>query len=404
MRFLPRLLRKVVKKGSLTLLGPGGFKESFGADDGTPPVSIRINKGSLDWTLPMNPELHFAEAYMDGTLDIIEGNVYDLLVLFYRNRRQIDMTAGQVFWNGLARRLKRLQQHNSVTSARANVKHHYDLKDELFDLFLDEDRQYSCGYFPTTHETLEEAQELKKQHIIRKLNLKDGQSVLDIGSGWGGLALDVARAANVDVKGITLSKNQARIANARAEEAGLGDRVRFEIQDYRTITDKFDRIVSVGMLEHVGARHLRDYFMHLRDALAPDGVALVHSISTKSPPGITGPFIRKYIFPGGYSPALSEIVTAIELTGLWVLDIEIWRRHYGYTLKAWRKRFEERRDEAVAMFDERFARMWEFYLAACQGVFFHGSSNVVQIQLGRNAESVPLTRDYIYSGNQSDGL
>ena len=396
MRFLPRLLGKVVKKGKLTLLGPGGYQESFGADDGTTPVTIRIHKASLDWTLPLNPELHFAEAYMDGTLDIVEGNIYDLLVLFYRNRRQIDMTAGQIFWHGLARRLKRLQQHNSIASARAHVRHHYDLKDELFDLFLDDDKQYSCGYFPTTNETLEEAQEHKKQHIIRKLNLKDGQSVLDIGSGWGGLALDIARAADVNVKGITLSENQARLANARAKAAGLNDRVRFEIQDYRTNSEKFDRIVSVGMLEHVGARHLKDYFMHLRDALAPDGVALVHSISTKSPPGITGPFIRKYIFPGGYSPALSEIVTAIELTGLWVLDIEVWRRHYGYTLKEWRKRFEERRDEAVAMYDEKFARMWEFYLAACQGVFFHGSSNVVQIQLSRNAEGVPLTRDYLY--------
>lgn len=402
MKFLPRLLNKVVKTGSLTLLGPNGFRQSFGADDCANPVTIRVNKPSLDWSLPLNPELHFAEAYMDGTLDIVEGNVYDLLVLFYRNRRQIDMTAGQVFWHGLARRLKRLQQHNSISTARAHVRHHYDLRDELFELFLDDDRQYSCAYFPTTHETLEEAQDLKKRHIIRKLNLKDGQSVMDIGSGWGGLALDIARAADVEVKGITLSENQARVANARAEEAGLGDRVRFEIQDYRTQTGKFDRIVSVGMLEHVGARHLNDYFMHLRSALAADGVALVHSISTKSPPGITGPFIRKYIFPGGYSPSLSEIVSAVELTGLWVLDIEVWRRHYGYTLREWRKRFEERRDEAVAMYDEKFARMWEFYLAACQGVFFYGSSNVVQLQIGRNADGVPLTRDYIYSDVQSE--
>jgi len=396
MRFLPGLLRKAIKNGRLTLLGPIGFEETFGTDDGSTPVTIRISKPSLDWKLPLNPELRFAESYMDGDLEIVEGDVYDLLVLFYRNRKQFDLSPGQIFWRGVARRLKRLQQHNSLSLSRTHVKHHYDLTDELFDLFLDADKQYSCAYFPDGDETLEEAQAKKRRHIVRKLNLEDGQRVLDIGCGWGGLALEIAAAADVEVVGITLSENQARIANERAEKAGVRDRVSFRIEDYRELGEKFDRIVSVGMLEHVGARHLREYFMAVRDALAPEGVALVHSISTKSPPGVTGPFIRKYIFPGGYSPALSEISAAIELTGLWVLDIEVWRKHYGYTIREWRKRFAARRAEAVALYDERFARMWEFYLAATEGVFFYGSSNVLQIQLGRERDGVPISRDYLY--------
>ena len=396
MRFLPHLLRKTIHDGQLTLLGPDGFRETFGKDDGTPPVTIRLNKASLDWTLPLNPELHFAEAYMDGTLDVVEGEVYDLLVIFYRNRKHFDLTAVQIFWRSISRRLRRLQQHNSIASARAHVKHHYDLKDELFELFLDEDKQYSCAYFPQQNETLEEAQAKKKKHIISKLNLQDGQSVLEIGSGWGGLALEIATTANVKVTGVTLSENQARISNERAAAMGLADRVKFELMDYREVTEQFDRVVSVAMLEQVGARHLSEYFLGLRDRLGPNGLALVHSISTKSPPGITGPFIRKYIFPNGYSPALSEIVSAVELSGLWILDVEVWRKHYGHTLREWRERFAARRDEAVAMYDERFARMWEFYLAACQGVFFHGSANVVQVQLGREKDSAPLTRDYMY--------
>jgi cyclopropane-fatty-acyl-phospholipid synthase len=396
MKLLPILLRRTIKVGKLTLISPDGTRETFGQADEFPPVTIKVNDKSLDWRIPLNPELHAAEAYMDGTLEVVEGNVYDFLLSFYRNRRQFDRTPGQIFWSGLSRKIRRFQQHNPVTKARAHVKHHYDLKDELFDLFLDEDKQYSCAYFPTGRETLEEAQAAKRRHIINKLNLKDGQTVLDIGSGWGGLALEIASRADVKVTGITLSDNQARIARQRADDAGVGDRVKFIIQDYREIDETFDRVVSVGMLEHVGARHLKEYFYTVRNCLAPNGVALIHSISTKSPPGITGPFIRKYIFPNGYSPSLSEILSAVELSGLWTLDLEVLRRHYGYTLREWRKRFEANRSEAVDMYDEKFARMWEFYLAASEGVFMHGSANVVQLQLGREAEGVPITRDYLY--------
>lgn len=400
MRFLPALLRKSVRRGLLTLNGPNGFSETFGTADETNPVTIRITDKSLDWKLPLNPELKAAEAYMDGTLEVTEGNVYDFLLIFYRNRSQFDLSVGQVFWRTLARRMKRLQQHNSITSSRANVKHHYDLKDELFEMFLDDDLQYSCAYYPTGKETLEEAQTAKKQHIIKKLNLQDGQTVLEIGSGWGGLAIDIAKTANVTVKGITLSDNQCRVANERAKSAGVADRVRFEVQDYRHETEKFDRVVSIAMLDHVGAHLLDEYFRQVRNLLGPKGLALVHSISTKSPPGVTGPFIRKYIFPNGYSPSMSEIVSSVELTGLWVLDIEVWRRHYGHTLREWRRRFMANRAEAVEMYDEKFARMWEFYLAACEGVFMEGSANVVQIQIARDAEAAPLTRQYLYTQEQ----
>jgi cyclopropane-fatty-acyl-phospholipid synthase len=397
LRFLPNLLRGAIKVGAMTMIGPDGSRVDMGEPDGSDRVVIRINDPKLDWKIPLNPELHTAEAYMDGGLEVVEGDIYDLLVLFYRNRRQFDRSATQIFWHSLSRRLRRLQQHNSLSTARAHVKHHYDLKDELFELFLDEDKQYSCAYFPTGKETLEQAQSAKRRHIIRKLNLSDGQSVLDIGCGWGGLALEIAATANVSVTGVTLSDNQARIAGERAARAGMADRVKFIVRDYREVTEKFDRVVSVGMLEHVGARNLGEYFINVRNRLGPDGVALVHSISTKSPPGITGPFIRKYIFPGGYSPSLSEIVAAVELSGLWTLDVEVWRKHYGYTLREWRRRFAANRRKAVEMYDERFARMWEFYLAACEGVFMYGSSNVVQLQLGRERDGVPLTRDYLYS-------
>lgn len=400
LRFLPALFTKSIRKGRLTLVGPDGSEHVAGAGsaegEDQPDIRIRIHDASLDWKIPLNPELKAAEAYMDGTLEIEQGDVYGLLLLFYRNRKTFDATPGQVAMRGMERKLRRFHQHNSLLGARKHVKHHYDLKDELFELFLDEDKQYSCAYYPTGNETLEEAQRAKKEHIIRKLNLKDGQSVLEIGCGWGGLALDIAREAEVEVTGVTLSDNQARIANQRAEAAGVADRVTFKVQDYRHLDTTFDRVVSVGMLEHVGARHLKEYFFQVRDLLSTEGLALIHSISTKSPPGITSPFLRKYIFPNGYSPSMSEVVSTVETTGLWILDVEVWRRHYGYTLREWQNRFQARREEAIAMYDERFARMWEFYLAACEGAFMEGSSNVIQLQIARDAEAVPITRDYLY--------
>jgi cyclopropane-fatty-acyl-phospholipid synthase len=401
MRFLPLLLRRAVRKGRLTVIGPRNEVETFGGTEPGPAATIRINDPAYDWKIAFNPELKAAEAYMDGALTVEEGDVHDFLEVFFVNKRSFDLSAGQAFWRTLARRAKRLHQHNPVSRSRANVKHHYELGDNLYRLFLDDATQYSCAYFPRGDETLEEAQTAKMRHVAAKLNLADGQRVLDIGCGWGGLALYMARVSGVEVLGVTLSPDQARVATARAEAMGLADRVRFEVRDYREIDEKFDRIVSVGMLEHVGAHHLAGYFRTVRDRLLPNGVALIHSISTKSPPGITGPFIRKYVFPGGYSPSLSEITAAVELSGLWVLDVEVWRKHYGFTLREWRRRFAANRAEVVNLYDERFARMWEFYLSACECVFMHGSGNVVQIQIGRERDGVPISRDYVSEATQA---
>ena len=395
MKFLPKLFSKVIRKGELTLIDPKGKTQTFGGIEPGPEVTLKIHRASVDWKLFLNPELHSAEAYMDGDLDVGSGNIYDLLEIFFVNKRHFDRNPSQIFWHGLARKVKRFRQHNPISRSRANAKHHYDIGNDLYELFLDEDMQYSCGYFPQGNETLEEAQLLKKRHLAAKLQVEDGQRILDIGCGWGGLALYLASIADVEVTGVTLSEEQLKIAQNRAKAAGLADRVRFELIDYRNVTEQFDRVISVGMLEHVGAHHLPEYFLKVRDRLAADGLALIHSISTKSSPGITGPFIRKYIFPGGYSPSLSETTAAIEKTGLWITDVETWRVHYGRTLREWRNRFTANRDKVRDLYDERFCRMWEFYLAACEGAFQYGSAMVFQVQLGRERDSAPLHRDYI---------
>ncbi|RMH46174.1 MAG: class I SAM-dependent methyltransferase [Alphaproteobacteria bacterium] len=395
MRLLPRMLERAIRRGRLTLHAPNGARHEFEGAEPGPHVTIRITDPSLDWKIPLNPELRAAEAYMDGTLRIEDGDAYALLELVFLNKRQFDMTPAQVFWNSLARGFRRWLQYNPVSRARRNAGHHYDTGNAFYRMWLDADMQYSCAYFPTGEETLEEAQILKKRHIAAKMGLKPGQKVLDIGCGWGGMALYLASVADVEVTGITLSEQQLAVAQARARAAGLEDRVRFELRDYRQLGETFDRVVSVGMLEHVGITHLGEYFMKVRDVLKPDGVALIHSISGKSPPGVTGPFLRKYIFPGGYAPSVSETMLCVERSGLWLLDMEILRVHYALTLRHWRDRFMARRDEVVRMYDERFARMWEFYLAACECAFRYGSSHVFQMQLARERDAMPLTRDYI---------
>jgi cyclopropane-fatty-acyl-phospholipid synthase len=394
MKFLPRLLRRAVKRGRLTLTGPDGRRHEFG--DGTGPRSaIRITDPALDWRIPLNPELHAGEAYMDGTLVIEEGGVYELLEVFFANKRQFDMSPAQAFWNGVARRGRRFLTDNTLTRARRNAQAHYDIGNDLYRLMLDRDMQYSCGYWAEGVTTLEEAQTAKKRHIAAKLGLEPGQRVLDIGCGWGGLALYLAAVAGVEVTGVTLAEEQLKVARARAEAAGLADRVRFELRDYREVSETFDRVVSVGMLEHVGGARLADYFRTVRDRLDARGLALVHSISTKAPPGGTSPFLRKYIFPGGYSPAMSETLAAVETSGLWTLDMEVWRVHYAHTLRAWRDNIAAARDRLPPAYDARFRRMWEFYLASCEGVFRYGSSCVFQLQLARARDAAPLTRDYL---------
>ncbi len=393
MRTLPKLFRRAIKTGTLILNGPKGYRETFGDGTGVP-VEFTITDPRLDWRIPLKPELAPPEAYMDGTLRFERGGPYEMMALFFGNRREFDLTPSQIFWRGVMRGSKRLLR-NTTAKARRNAAHHYDVGNAFYRLWLDRDLQYSCGYFPEGTETLEEAQTLKKRHIAAKLHLQPGQRVLDIGCGWGGMALYLAQVADVKVVGVTLAEEQLAHARRRAEALGLSDRVEFRLMDYRAVTETFDRVVSVGMLEHVGARDLTAYFLKVRDCLAPGGVALIHSISSKSPPGLTAPFIDKYIFPGGYLPRLSESFAAVEKAGLWTLDTESWRVHYSRTIQHWRQRFDEQRETVVEQYDERFARMWEFYLALSDIVFTHSTNFVFQMQLGRTRDGVPLHRDYI---------
>jgi cyclopropane-fatty-acyl-phospholipid synthase len=389
------LLDKAIQKGQLTMTDAKGVVHHFGGKEPGPEAAIRFTTKAAEWKILLNPELNAAEAYMDGELVMDSGSIHDLITVFYANKRHFDLSPSQIFWRGLSRKVRRFQQNNVLSRSRENVKAHYDIGEDLYKLFLDRDMQYSCAYFAEGTETIEQAQTLKKRHIAAKLNLKDGQRVLDIGCGWGGLALYLAHVADVEVLGVTLSERQLTVARRRAEILGVSDRVKFELIDYREVEGTFDRVVSVGMLEHVGVQYLAPYFLTVRDRLTADGVALIHSISSKAPPGVTGPFIRKYIFPGGYAPSLSETVEAIEPTGLWLLDCEIWRCHYGYTLQHWRERFLGNRAAAVEIMGERFCRMWELYLSIAECVFLQGSSNVFQLQIGRERDAVPITRDYI---------
>ena len=392
---LARLLDRMVHIGQLTLIDASGRTQQFGANHG-PRVAMRIHDRATARRLALRPKLAFGEAYMDGKLTLEQGTIYDLLDLLAINlQRYENMPLARAFGRfGMLTRHR--QQANGVGRARRNVAHHYDLSGRLYDLFLDKDRQYSCAYFTNNNKTLDEAQHDKKRHLAAKLLLsKPGMKVLDIGSGWGGLGLYLARVAQADVTGITLSSEQHKASNERARAEGLGERARFELRDYRQEQGRYDRIVSVGMFEHVGARHYRAFFRKVKSLLKDDGVALLHSIGRMSPPSTTNPWLRKYIFPGGYTPALSETIAAIEQEGLWITDIEILRLHYADTLKEWRRRFQENRAEVARLYDERFCRMWEFYLSGCEVSFRRLDQMVFQIQLAKHQDAVPLTRDYM---------
>ena len=387
-------LRKIINVGALTLIDAHGRTHKI-TNGGEPSCTIRLHKPTLHRSLVTNPWLHVGEAYMDGTLTIEEGTLGDFLEIVSLSAAAAEELPVYRLTQWLGHRTRWLQQHNPVGQAQNNIAHHYDLTDTLYDLFLDADRQYSCAYFLTPGDSLETAQDNKKQHIAAKLLLQPGQKVLDIGSGWGGLAIHLARTANVDVTGVTLSQEQHRYAENRVKEAGLSDRVRFKLQDYRLQTERYDRIVSVGMFEHVGVKHYREFFAKLRDLLTDDGIALLHSISRMDPPGTTSAWLRKYIFPGGYTPAMSETLAALEFEQLYVTDIEVLRLHYAETLVHWHSRFQANRDKIVKIYDERFCRMWEFYLKGCEMAFRHWDQMVFQMQIARQQNAVPLVRDYI---------
>jgi cyclopropane-fatty-acyl-phospholipid synthase len=390
-----RLLGHLISAGTLRVIDADGRDYVFAGRDPGPRITMRLHDKALHRKLFFNPRLYIGEALMDGTLTVEDGSIYDLLDLLALNIERAPPHPLRPLYAGFGNLMRGLQQHNPVSRSRANVAHHYDLSDQLYDLFLDRDRQYSCAYFRSPDDDLETAQFNKKRHLASKLLLKPGQRVLDIGCGWGGLALYLAQSCDVEVTGLTLSKEQLKVAQQRAADAGLADRVRFELRDYREETRTYDRIVSVGMFEHVGIVHFGAFFQAVKRLLTDDGVMVLHAIGRADGPGKTNPWVRKYIFPGGYSPALSEVVPVVEKAGLWITDIEILRLHYAETLRHWRNRFMARRDEVRALYDERFCRMWETYLAGSEIAFRRQGHMIWQMQLAKQVETVPLTREYM---------
>ena len=394
MQPLSFLLERLIARGTLRVIDCAGECHVFSGQEG-PCVTIRLHDRSLYWRLFFTPKMTVGEAYMDGTLTIEDASIYDFLVLCGHNIAQAMQHPLRVFYGDLNSVTRWISQFNPAHKSQQKIASHYDLSEKLYDLFLGTDKQYSCGYFPSGTESLEQAQELKKRHIAAKLLLKPGVKILDIGSGWGGLALDLAGISGTDVTGITLSQEQLHVARRRARESGLSDRAHFDLRDYRHQTGCFDRIVSVGMFEHVGIPHYPVFFESIHRLLANDGVALLHSIGTMFGPKQTSPWIRKYIFPGGHFPVLSEVVKAVEKAELWITDIEILRFHYAETLRAWRQRFQAKRHEAERLYDEKFCRMWEFYLAISEMAFREKDLMVFQMQISKSRTAVPLTRDYI---------
>ena len=386
--------RRIVRRGTLEVATASGIPFTVGDGTGNP-VAIRFADRAAQWRLLANPALALGELYMDKRLVMRRGSIYDLLALVCSNLAWQPPPGLGPTRLGVRKILRQLHQRNTRWRASRNVAHHYGLDGRLYDLFLDADRQYSCAYFERADQTLADAQLAKKRHIAAKLLMDHDQSVLDIGSGWGGMALYLAQYCGGRVTGITLSEEQIGVARRRARSRALSERAVFSLQDYRTVTGCFDRIVSVGMFEHVGVGYYDTFFRKTAGILADDGVMLLHSIGRMDGPGVTNPWIDKYIFPGGYAPALSEVLPAIERSGLIVTDVEILRLHYAETLKAWRDSFLRHRDKAEALYDERFCRMWEFYLAASETAFRYSGLMVFQIQLAKRQEVVPLTRDYM---------
>jgi cyclopropane-fatty-acyl-phospholipid synthase len=394
------LLSNVVCDGNLTFIDAAGTAHRFGDGSG-PPITVRIADRRLEWHLALDPELAAGEGYMNGRLTLEQGSIYEFIALMMRNLTSRPFPAYAQKLARVRSWTRALAQLNSAGRAKRNVHHHYDIDPRIYDLFLDPDRQYSCAYFVEPNMGLAEAQAAKKRHIAAKLALEPGQKVLDIGSGWGGLALYLASAAGVDVTGITLSSEQLRIARDRALAEAPEHRPRFELTDYRDARGTYDRIVSVGMFEHVGTPHYATFFSSLARLLSPGGTALLHTIGRTDLPAGTNPFIARYIFPGGYIPALSEIMSAVEASGLIVTDVEVLRLHYAETLRAWRGRFVANRAAAVRIAGEEFFRMWEFYLAGSEAAFRFQNFVVFQVQLARRIDTLPITRDYIAGAEQA---
>ena len=398
---LSSMLKSFVKKGKLTVIDHLGARHTFGGLETGPDVTMQIADPKLYQGLFFNPELNMGEAYMDGRVTFPGSDLRSFLTLFSINRGALASYPLQKALRTVSRSMKRLQQANPVGQAQKNVAHHYDLGNEFYRLFLDERMFYSCAYFREDTETLEQAQISKCRLLAAKLSLKPGQKVLDIGCGWGGLAIYLATVADVEVTGVTLSKEQHALAVERVKAAGLDRRVHIELQDYRLLDRKFDRIVSVGMFEHVGVGHYHEFFTHVNNLLTDDGVMMLHSIGKMSPPGTASPWMRKYIFPGAYSPALSEVFPAVENNSLWVTDLEFLRLHYATTLRHWYDRFDANRAKVLAMYDDKFVRMFEFYLISAEMMFRTGSQEVFHMQLSKKRDASPLSREYIIDAQRA---
>lgn len=397
MFLLAFFLNKLIKQGSLHIIDAKGKKHSFIGTE-SPSVTIRFHTASVPWQLFFRPDLKAGEAYMDGTLTIEEGaDLYDFLYLITKNMEWRPDNAMHLTGGDPYSRFKGwLSQINAARRSQRNVAHHYDLSAELYDLFLDPDRQYSCAFYKSEQDSLEQAQENKKQAITDKLLLESHHKVLDIGCGWGGLGLHLHKASGAHVTGVTLSEEQLSIAKERVLNKGLEDKVDFQFRDYRDVSETFDRVVSVGMFEHVGRFQFQTFFDKVYDSLKDDGVALIHTIGRADGPGATDPWTIKYVFPGGYAPSLSEIAPVIEKAGLYITDMEVWRLHYAKTLREWRRRTHLNKDKVIALYDEKFFRMWDFYLASAECAFRNLGHVVFQFQLARKQDTVPFDRDYLY--------
>lgn len=392
---LSTVLKRLVKEGHLKVTNYDGKSYCFGDLDAPLEAAITLRDPDTAFKIALYPALNIGEAYTNGTLTIEQGTLLDFLRLLLVNNRRWNRS----FWGRVHNRLEdafRLPAvFNPVSRSSRNVKHHYDLSEELFSLFLDSDRQYSCAYFRSQDDDIEQAQLNKRQHIVAKLAIKPEQHILDIGSGWGGLGLYLAQNYPVRVTGLTLSEEQHRVSNARARQLGIADRVQFKLLDYRLETDTFDRIVSVGMFEHVGKPHFSAFFEKVHSLLKDDGVALIHTIGQSVPPGAINPWIRRYVFPGAYLPSLSQLTPIFERQHYWLTDLENLRLHYAMTLAAWNDRFQANREHVAKLYDERFCRMWEFYLQSCEAGFRWGGLTVFQFQLAKDIAALPITRDYI---------
>ena len=390
------VLKKLNFDGTLEIIDSNEKIYKFGSSN--PQVRIRLKNKSIERKLFFNPNLHIGEAYMNEELIIEKGTIEEFLNLITNCYEDfISNNKFYKFYEYLSSIFMPLQQINQLVNSKNNVAHHYDINEDLYKLFLDKDMQYSCAYFHNPNISLEQAQKDKKEHIIRKLQIDKNMSVLDIGCGWGGMAIEIAKSTGAKVKGITLSENQFKTASERAQKEGLSDKVTFALQDYRNETEKYDRIVSVGMFEHVGVKYFKTYLSKANDILNENGVFLLHTIGQRGKPTATSPWIRKYIFPGGYIPSLSEVMKETQKLNINVTDVEVLRLHYAHTLTRWYQNVLENKDKIVKMFDQRFFRMWEFYLLASKYSFVNMGNVVFQIQIAKNINNLPLTRNYIYN-------